>query len=116
MTLKARLHPHWVGGRDGYRYSVLYDRKLLVDRSRDPECDAARALLAKGITGTLTMLDGKTGRPRTIIDIEKAAGLTVEETGSFPRFRTYRVRGGSEPYDLEEGEAQQSAALVEDAA
>jgi hypothetical protein len=41
--LKARLHCH-----DG-RYSVLFDGKLLVDRSRDPECDAARALLAQGI-------------------------------------------------------------------
>jgi hypothetical protein len=77
--MKARLHPHWVGGRDGYRYSVIFDGKLLVERSRDPECDAARALLAKGITGTLTMLDGKTGRPRTIIDIEKAAQLCTKE-------------------------------------
>ena len=71
--MRARLHPHWVGGRDGYRYSVLFEGQLLVDRSRDPECDAARALVARGITGKLTMLDGKTGKPRTIIDIEKAA-------------------------------------------
>lgn len=77
--MKARLHPIWVGGRDGYRYSVLFDGKLLVERSRDPECDAARALLAQGLTGKLTMLDGKTGKPRTIIDIEKAAKLTVRE-------------------------------------
>ena len=84
MTLRARLHPLWVGGRDGYRYSVLFEGKLLVDRSRDPECDAARALLAKGFTGKLTMLDGKSGKPRTIIDVEKAARLTVEETGRLP--------------------------------
>ena len=77
--MRARLHPHWVGGRAGYVYSVIYDGKLLVDRSRDPECDAARALRAKGITGKLTMLDGKTGIPRTIIDIEKAARLTTKE-------------------------------------
>jgi hypothetical protein len=89
--MKARLHPIWVGGRDGYRYSVLYDGKLLVDRSRDPECDAARALLAKGLTGKFTMLDGKTGKPRTIIDIEKAAKLTVsEENRDGLRFRPYR--------------------------
>src|SRR5262245_18623402 len=86
--LKARLHPKRVGGRDGYRYSVIFDGKLLVDRFRDPECDAARALLAKGLTGQLTLLDGKTGRPRTIIDIEKAAGLvTSEENRSGLRFR-----------------------------
>ena len=46
--MKARLHPKWVGGRDGYHYSVLFDGKLLVENSRDPECDAARALRAMG--------------------------------------------------------------------
>jgi hypothetical protein len=74
---KARLHPHWTAA--GYRYSVIFDGKLLIENSRDPECDAARALLKRGYTGQLHMLDGKTGRPRTIIDIEKAAKLTVEE-------------------------------------
>jgi hypothetical protein len=105
VTLRARLHPLWVGGRDGYRYSVLFDGNLLVDRSRDPECDAARALLAKGITGKLTMLDGKSGRPRTITDIEKAARLTVEETASMPRLRKCRQRGGSAGYNPEMDEA-----------
>jgi hypothetical protein len=52
---------------------------LTVERSRDPEHDAARVLLAKGITGKLTLCDGKTGIPRTIIDIEKAAKLSVAE-------------------------------------
>ena len=52
---------------------------LLVEHSRDPECDAARALVAKGITGELTLLDGKTGIPRTIINIEKAAKLRTAE-------------------------------------
>jgi hypothetical protein len=51
--MKARLH---LGNG---RYSVLFDGKLLVERSRDPECDAARALLARGYTGQLQMLDGK---------------------------------------------------------
>jgi hypothetical protein len=50
-----------------------------VEGSRDPECDAARSLLNQGYTGTLHMLDGKTGKPRTIIDIERAAGLCVRE-------------------------------------
>jgi hypothetical protein len=103
--LRARLHPHWVGGREGYRYSVLFEGKLLLDRSRDPECEAARALLAKGIRGKLTMLDGKSGRPRTIIDIEKAARLTVEETGGVPRFRKHRQRHGSERYSPERHDA-----------
>ena len=77
--MKARLHPRWVGGRAGYLYSVIYDGELIVDRSRDPECDAARALLTRGITGKLTFLDGKTGVPRTIINIERAAKLAISE-------------------------------------
>jgi hypothetical protein len=104
--MKARLHPKWVGGRDGYRYSVLFDGKLIVDQSRDPECDAARALLAQGITGKLTLCDGKTGVPRIVIDIEKAARLTVEETGGLPRFKKYRERGGSEGYSTDTDEAE----------
>jgi hypothetical protein len=99
---KARLHPKWVGGRDGYRYSVIHDGKLLVDRSREPECDAARALLAQGITGKLTMLDGKTGIPRTVVDIEKAAKLrTVDESVKGLRFKPYREMGSGEGYSPE---------------
>jgi hypothetical protein len=92
--LKARLHPLAKG-----RYSVLFDGKLLVDASRDPECDAARALHARGYTGTLHMLDGKTGKPRTIINIEKAAKLRTVETGNAPRFRNVACAGS--PYSPE---------------
>jgi hypothetical protein len=78
--MKARLHHH------AGSYSVLFDGKLLVEGSRDPECDAARALLALGYTGTLHMLDGKTGIPRTIIDIERAAKVTTKEGRHGPYF------------------------------
>jgi len=91
--LKARLHPHWTGS--GYRYSVLFQGELLLERSRDPECDAARALEARGITGKLTLCDGKTGIPRTIIDIERAAKLRTVETGNAPRFRSVTCAEGS---------------------
>jgi hypothetical protein len=74
----------------GYRYSVIFRGKLLIEGSRDPECYAARALVAKNIMGKLTMLDGKTGKPRTFIDIEKAARLTAEEGPNAPRFRRFR--------------------------
>jgi hypothetical protein len=96
---RARLHPVWVP-KVGYRYAVIFQGKLLVERSRDPECDAARALLARGITGKLTMLNGKTGKPRTIIDIEKAAGLRVtEESRDGLRLRSQTPAGG--PYTAE---------------
>ena len=87
--LKAKLHPIWVP-TVGYRYSVIFRGKLLVEHSRDPECDAARALVDKGITGKLTMLDGKTGKPRTIIDIERAAKLCAEEGPYGPRLVKWR--------------------------
>ena len=87
--MKARLHPRWVGGRAGYLYSVIFEGNLIVDRSRDPECDAARALVAMGRTGKLTLLDGKTGRRRTIIDIEKAAKLRVREGRCAPYLTPY---------------------------
>jgi hypothetical protein len=109
--MKARLHPIWAGGRAGYVYSVIYDGKILVERSRDPECDAARALLAKGITGTLTMLDGKTGKPRTIINIEKAAGLiTTEENRSGLRFRKPPRATDNSPRSPETGSVDTRAA------
>jgi hypothetical protein len=79
LMLKARLHPKWVGGSARYLYAVIYEGKLLVERSRDPEHDAARALLVMGLTGKLTLCDGKTGAPRTIIDIEKASRQRVTE-------------------------------------
>ena len=87
--LTARLHPI-KPKKGGEVYSVIFEGKLLVERSSDPECDAARSLLAKGVTGKLTTLDGKTGRPRTIIDIERAARLCVKE-GPL-RFAPYESR------------------------
>ena len=99
--MRARLHEHWAGGEPGYVFSVVYNGKLLVERSRDPECDAARVLVAKGITGKLTMLDGKTGIPRTIINIEKAAKLRVaEESKNGLRFRNHYPATG--PYSPED--------------
>ena len=70
--LTARLHPI-KPKKGGEVYSVIFRGKLLVERSKEPEFDAARALLAKGITGKLTLLDGKTGKPRIVIDIEQLA-------------------------------------------
>ena len=103
--LKARLHPIWKPGM-GYRYSVVFRGQLLVEHSRDPECDAARALLAKGFTGKLTLLDGKTGKPRIIIDIEKAARLRTVETGNAPRFRNVACAQGPQTAETDEPESK----------
>ena len=71
----ARLYPD----RRGERYDVHFNGELIVIRSRIPELDLARALLAKSNAGKVTVVDGVTGKPRSIIDIEKAAKLTVRE-------------------------------------
>ena len=64
--LKAYLHPkkkpndrHW------YAYDVVFDGEIIVTDSRDPEHDLARALLARGIKGNVTLHDGPTRKPRT---------------------------------------------------
>jgi hypothetical protein len=110
--LTARLHPHpFKSGRQ--LYSVIFRGKLLLERSGDPECDAARALLAQDFTGKLTLCDGKTGIPRTIIDIEKAARLRSVETANAPRFRRHETcaEGSSRPEtDEDEGEGHVSVA------
>jgi hypothetical protein len=69
-----------------------------------PECDAVRALLAQGIVGKLTLLDGKTGKPRTIIHIEKAANVAVEEGPHGPRFVKHKtVVESGQTAEAEEG-------------
>jgi hypothetical protein len=101
--VKARLHPKWIGGRCGYLYSVIFEGKLLVERSKDPEHDAARALVGGGITGELTMLDGKTGKPRTIIDVAEAAKWRVEDGKTSLRRQKYREDGDGASPSLQTG-------------
>lgn len=75
----------------GCCWSVDFEGEVLVTGSKDPELDLARALLDRGITGTVTILDGNTGKPRTLVNIEKAARLTVrEDRSSGPRFVKWR--------------------------
>ena len=71
--------------------------------SRDPEHDLARALLARGLTGKVTMLDANTGKPRTVIDIAKAAELCAsEESRDGLRIRKYRGSPDSTPPTAED--------------
>ena len=65
--------------RSGTRYSVEFEGETIVNGSRDPETDLARALLAKGIVGQVKVIDAGTGAHRSTIDIAKAARLSVRE-------------------------------------
>jgi hypothetical protein len=63
----------------------------LVTNSRDPEHDAARVMLARGLTGTLQLRDAETGIIRTRWNIERAAKLSVvEEDRDGLRIRKHR--------------------------
>src|SRR5689334_1534097 len=90
VELIAKKKPsdrHW------YTYDVLLDGDLIIPDSRDPEHDLARALLAQGITGTVEVIDGSAGKPRSRVNIEKAAQWCV---GS--NLEKYRYKP-SEPAD-----------------
>jgi hypothetical protein len=108
--MRAELFPIWAGGKAGYVYNVVFAGELVLDRRRDPDCDLARVLLARGLTGKVTLYDGNTGRPRTIIDIEKAAKVCVREDDRGMRFTKWtpypdqnpRERCEGSPYSPEE--------------
>jgi hypothetical protein len=76
--IEVRLRSEWVGNV-GYRYDVLLGYEIIVRRSRDPEYDAARALHARGLRGRFRTIDFRTGSPRMILDIERAAKLRTVE-------------------------------------
>jgi hypothetical protein len=86
----------------GNQYNIVFQGDLILERSRDPECDLARVLEARGLSGTVTMVSGKTGRPRTIINIATAAKLSAEEGPNGPRLVKYRCQTvGGGPYRRE---------------
>lgn len=70
-------------GQTGARYRVTDEGgRVLVDGSRNPEFEAARVLAAEGVTGALEVWRPAGTFPSMKLDIEKAAGLSVVETGS----------------------------------
>jgi hypothetical protein len=82
-TLIVKPTPPNPGRRHVYLYDVAFDGEVIVADSSDAEFDLARALLARGITGIVTVVDRHSGKPRALVNIEKAAKLrTVEEQRS----------------------------------
>src|SRR5688572_23931066 len=81
---KHVAHLHAVGSTD---YAMEFDGERIVESSRDPETDLARALLARGIVGAVKVLDGITGQHRSTVNIANAARVTFVETGTYPRAR-----------------------------
>jgi hypothetical protein len=82
----------------GHRYRVTYADNLLIENTRNPEYDACRVLLAKGITGRLEVWRAGTTFPASSIDIERGAGWTISETEEhgprLVRWRRFEDRDG----------------------
>lgn len=69
---------HWTSS--GARFEVTHNGKTLIESSRDPEHDACRALLAKGLTGTLETYHPGGTVARMRLDIERGAKLGINES------------------------------------
>ena len=80
MSTRITIVPGPVGAR-----GRLYDIHLgapdgeHLGTSRTPFYDGARLLLFRGITGRFEMGDAELPYPRMVGDVERCAGLTVEE-------------------------------------
>jgi hypothetical protein len=75
----------------GARYRVTYLGATLIESARDPEFEACRALLARGIVGTVVTYSPGSSTPRLRVDIEQGAKLmTIDNANDGPRFGRYR--------------------------
>ena len=89
----TRVNISAVRSTGGQRYDVFLDSgEILIKSGRDPEHEAARELLGKGISGCMfTFINGK---PSMAMDIAKAAERSVSE-GAASALRVVRWR----PFD-----------------
>lgn len=77
----------------GDRWRVWFKGAVLIPSARDPEHEAARALQALGITGTIEAWHLGACHRAMRLDIERSVTRTVAETERHgPRFRTWRPR------------------------
>lgn len=86
----------------GARYRVTHLGAVLIESTRDPEFEACRALLAKGITGTMVTYSPGSPVPRMRLDIEKGAALmTIESATVGLRICRYKPhpRAADDPED-----------------
>lgn len=72
------------------KWNATYLGKPLVTRVRVPSCESCRALLAMGITGRVNFRHEGSPHIAFWMDIEKGAGLTVEENDRGIRIAKYR--------------------------
>lgn len=83
----------------GPLFDASYGGQTILLGSTVPCLAAARVLKGRGMSGRLEMWDTVLSYCRYHTDIEKAAGLTIEEGDSLPRLRKYRVHPGRDAQD-----------------
>lgn len=71
--------PAEIAGERGQQYRILHAGGVLIERTWNPEHDSARALRELGLAGKIEMWRPGKAHPDAILDIEKAARLTIEE-------------------------------------
>ena len=81
--------------RHYYAYDVLLDGRTIVSNSRDPEHDLARSLQTRGLKGMVELCDGRTGKPRSRINIEQAAKWRIGSNLERYKFRPVEIPDSS---------------------
>jgi hypothetical protein len=80
MAHRIVIEPTSIRGERGQYYRVSFGDSVLIEDTWNPEFEACRALVARGITGRLeTWRAGKTHPDMIVPDIEEGARWTVVE-------------------------------------
>ena len=88
-TTFVDIMPNPFLGASGYRYDVRLGDETIVTRSKSPLCDAARALVNRGVAGRVVMR--RSGQPIMQALIAVAATLVATEgASSGPRFANWQ--------------------------
>lgn len=88
------IQPTTIRGDRGQRYRVHFEGAVLIEETWNPEFEACRALVARGVTGRLEVWRAGAAYAAMIVpDIAKAAGWTVVESDTVgPVIRRWKPR------------------------
>jgi hypothetical protein len=94
MTHRIDIEPTTIRRERGQYYRVHYKGAVLIDETWNPELEACRGLLARGIVGRLEVWRfGKCHPDMLVRNIAEAAEWTIEENEkSGPRFARWKPR------------------------
>jgi hypothetical protein len=92
IALTLRRKSLW---RHGYRYEVVLDGEVIVSLSRDPEPDACRELLKRGLRGNAAFWREGMPEPCLVVDIERLAKLRTKDSNEGVRFVKFTPDGAN---------------------